>query len=88
VSGAHAIGEAVASRSVNAPRVAEKGEDPGFVEDAPVLDAVAEGFGDDLRVVHETRGEIAIRPAARVFEGLREIPVIERADGADFCFEE
>src|SRR5262249_55518171 len=36
----------------------------------------------------EARGEIAIGPAAGVFKRLREIPVVQRADGTDLCFEQ
>ena len=86
VRGAHAIGQAAARGRVNAPSVAEEGKDPGLVEDAPIANAVAEGFGHDLRVVREARDEVAIGPAAGVFESLREVPLIERADGADLRF--
>ncbi len=88
VRGAHAVGKILARRRVNAPRVAEKREDPGFVENAPVGDAVAEGANDDFGVLREARGEIAIGPAACVFQFLRQIPMVERAERADFRCEE
>src|SRR5262249_56073798 len=84
---AHAVVKIVSRGSVNAPSVAKESENPGLIENAPVLNAIAEGFDDKLGVVDETRGKVAVGPAAGVFEGLRKIPVIESADGADFCFE-
>src|SRR5262249_46747695 len=87
VSGAHAIAEAVARGSVNAPSVAEESENPGLIENAPVLNAITEGFDDNLCVVGEAASKIAIGPTAGVFEGLRKIPVIERANGANLRFE-
>jgi len=88
VRGAHALGEIAARGSMNAPRIAEKGEDPRFVEETPVRDAVAECANGKVGVIAEARGEIAIGPAAGPFQFLREIPVIERAEWTDFCFEE
>jgi hypothetical protein len=41
----------------------------------------------DVKVISETRGEIAIGPAASGFQFLRQIPVIERAKRTDFRFE-
>ena len=73
---------------MNAPRIAEKGEDPRFVEEAPVRDAVAECANGKVGVIAEARGEIAIGPAAGFLQFLREIPMIERAERTDFCFEE
>jgi hypothetical protein len=88
VRGTHAFGEILARWGVNAPGVAEKRENPRFVENAPVGDAVAESANDNFGVVREARGEIPIGPAAGVFQFLREIPMVERAERTDFCFEE
>lgn len=68
--------------------IPEKREDPGFVENAPMRDAVAEGADGDVNVIGEARGEIAMGPAAGFLQFLRKIPMIERAERADFGFEE
>src|SRR6266849_5857293 len=70
------IGETGATGRVDAPGIAERGEDPRLVEDAPVGNAVAESTAHDVRVFGEARGEVAIGPAAGIFEGLRQIPVV------------
>src|SRR5690606_4835567 len=43
---------------------------------------------DELRVVGETPGGVAVRPAARVLERLRQVPVVERREGADAGLEQ
>src|ERR1700758_1550258 len=58
-----------------------------LVEGHEVLDAVGEPFGDVAGVVGERFGGVAGSPATFVFEGLREIPVEERAIGLDACRE-
>src|SRR5579859_4324890 len=73
---------------MNAPGVAEESEDPRFVKDAPMLNAIAESLADDLGVIGEAANDVAIGPAAGVFESLRKVPVIKSADGTDFCFEQ
>ena len=88
VRGAHAIGEILARRRVNAPGITEKREDPRFVENAPVRDKVAEGADGDVNVIGEARGEIAMGPAAGFLQFLRKIPMIKRAERADFRFKE
>jgi hypothetical protein len=68
--------------------VAHPGKGPGHVEGGPDGDAVAEMFGENARVVGEVAGEIAVRPAAAVFEGLGQVPVVEGAEGAESGFED
>src|SRR6266478_5704484 len=87
VAGFQEIGETGATWRVDAPGVAERGEDPGLVEDAPVGNAVAESAAHDVRVFGKACGEVAIRPAACVFKDLRQIPVIEGDERANLCFE-
>jgi hypothetical protein len=45
-------------------------------------------LGEEGGVVGGIRGEIAVGPASAVFECLREVPVIDGAEGADVGFEE
>ncbi len=61
---------------------------PGHVEGRPDGDAVAEMFGEDAGVVAEVAGEVAVRPAAAVFERLWQVPVLHGAPGADAGFEQ
>src|SRR5258708_7578846 len=79
VGGAHALGEILARRRVSAPAVAEKGEDPRLIENAPVRDAIAESPPGDVNIVGDARGEIAIRPAAGAVQSMRKIPMLESA---------
>src|SRR5262249_50273778 len=88
VRGTHALLKVAAGGSGNGPSVAEECEDPRLVENAPMLDAIAERFDNELRVNHKKGGQIAIWPTPHRFQGLWEIPVIERADGTDFRFEQ
>src|SRR5215467_9495901 len=74
--GAHAVNEIVTSRGMNPPPIAKKGEDPRLIENAPMLDTVAEGARDDFGVFREAAGQVAIRPASRVFQLLRQVPMI------------
>jgi len=69
---------------MSAVRVAEKREDPRLIENAPVRDAVAEGADGDVNVISKAGGEIAVGPAAGVFQFLRKVPMIEGAEWADF----
>jgi hypothetical protein len=80
--------DVAARRSMHGPGIAEKREDPGFVENAPMRDAVPEGADGDVNVISEARGEIAMGPATSLFQFLGEIPMIEGAEWADFGFEE
>src|SRR5258708_30106314 len=88
VRGAHALGEILSRWRVNSPCIAQKREDPWLVENAPVGDAVAQGAGDDFRVLREAAGKIPIRPASRVFQFLRQVPMVKRAERPDFRFEQ
>ena len=87
MAGAQEIEEAFAGGGMRAVSIAELGEDERFVEDAPMVDTIAQSADNHVDVVGKTSGEIAIGPAAVVFKGLGKVPVIERAKGADFGFE-
>ena len=65
-----------AAGGVNAGAVAQPGEDVGLVENAPGVDLVAERLDQDVGVVGEVSGGVAIGPATLVFERLRQVPVI------------
>src|SRR5674476_287496 len=73
----------LATGGVHAGCVAEVGRAPRLVESRPDLHAVAEHLGSLGRVVREAVGGVARRPAARVLERLREVPVVERDDRVD-----
>jgi len=68
---------------VEADAIAHHGEDQRLVEDHPALHAVAEGLSHDVGVICEAPGGVAVRPAAGVFQGLGEVPVIECGEGPD-----
>ncbi|MDF9816883.1 hypothetical protein M2266_006196 [Streptomyces sp. SPB162] len=72
-----------AARRVHPLRVPQEGAAPRLVERRPGRYPVAEGAGDDRRVVGEPVGGLADRPAARVLQLLRQVPVVERQDGPD-----
>src|SRR5437899_5152981 len=64
MGGAHALDEIRARRRVNAPSITQKREDPRLIEDAPMLDAVAQRARDDFGVFSEAASQIAIGPAS------------------------
>ena len=53
------------------------GEGGGLVEQHPIRNSVAQSAGNEFNVVCKTRARIATGPASGIFEGLRQIPVIE-----------
>ncbi len=71
------------ARRVHARAVAQEGAAPGLVEGDPLLHAVAQRVAHDLRVLGEAVRRVALRPAARVLQLLREIPVVEGQRGLD-----
>ena len=68
---------------VLAPGVAEPGHDPRLVVRDPVADAVTETPADGIGVLDEPLCRRALRPASRVLERLRRIPVEEGRVGLD-----
>ncbi|CAM5256229.1 hypothetical protein SGLAM104S_09630 [Streptomyces glaucescens] len=66
-----------AAGGVDAGAVAEEGAAPRLVQGDPLLHPVAERLADDLRVLGEAVGGVALRPAARVLQLLRQVPVVE-----------
>ena len=79
------VGLARAARRVLTPRVPDPGVDPRLVVRRPVADAVAEPAHDRLGVLDEGLRGRAHRPAARVLERLRRVPVEERRERLDPC---
>ncbi len=59
-------------------QVAEEVDDPGLVDRQPPRDAVAERLVTDCCKLGEALHGVAVAPAARVLERLRQIPVVER----------
>ncbi len=66
-----------AAGSVHPGGVAQEGRAPGLVERDPLLHAVAERLAHDLRVLREPVRGVPLRPAARVLQLLRQVPVVE-----------
>src|SRR5215813_10058331 len=58
VRGLHTVSVIRTRGSVNTPSVTEECEDPRFIDNAPILDALAERFNNDLRIVRELGGEV------------------------------
>ena len=83
VGGLHEIVPVGASGSVDAQGIPEPGEYVGLVENAPGVDVVAEILHEQVGVVGEVSGGVAIGPAALVFERLRQVPVIHGDQRAD-----
>ena len=72
-----------ATRRVHAGRVAEVGRAPRLVVGRPRRHPVAEALVHDGGVLDEGLGRAAHRPATRVLERLRQVPVVERGDRLD-----
>src|SRR5262249_49714857 len=53
---------------------------PGHVERSPDRDPVSEIPGQVPRVIGEVACEIAVGPSTAIFQGLRQVPMIERAE--------
>ncbi len=68
---------------VRAVRVAEHRRAPRLVQRGPGVDPVAERVEDQHRVVGEPVRGVADRPAARVLQLLRQIPVVQRHPRVD-----
>src|SRR5579875_1609217 len=82
------VRQAGPARRVLGAVVAEEGATPGLVQGDPVADAIAQPARDDVHVGGEGLGCGARRPAPRVLERLREVPVIERDPGREAGGEE
>ena len=73
---------------VAADAMAEDRDDRGLVQHHPVLRAVAEPPGDDLRVIGEPVGDVAVGPAAAILKRLRQVPVIQAGPRLDAATEQ
>ena len=85
---AQEVEEAFAPRSMRAFQITQIDNGGGFVEQHPIGNAVAERARDNVHVVSKTRSRIAIGPAPGIFQGLRQIPVVERYKRADSRFQQ
>ncbi len=56
---------------------------PGFVERGPGIDLACEFAAHQVGVIGEAIRDVAIEPAAAIFQILRQIPVIERDKGLE-----
>src|ERR1700739_3191146 len=88
VGGTHRCGKIRARRSMHAAAIAQKSKNPRFVEDAPVGNAIAQGAGDDLTIIREPSNQVAVGPSPHIFQGLRQIPVIQGGKRPDIGFVE
>ena len=68
---------------VHSHAVAEAHVDERLVEGDPEPDPVAEAGGGQVGVLGEPGGGVAVQPAAGVFEGLRQVPVVEGGHRVD-----
>ena len=68
---------------VVAEHVAQERDAPRLVVGDPVVDAVAEAAGNDIGVVDEGVHRGAVGPAARVLQGLGQVPMVQGDKGAD-----
>ena len=86
VVGGREAGRAVLpARGVHAGGVAEERRAPRLVERGPDPHPVAERVVHRGGVVGEPVGGVAVGPAARVLQRLRQVPVVERQPGRDAC---
>jgi hypothetical protein len=83
VGGGHRCGRLRAPGRVHAGGVAQHRRAPRLVHRAPPADAVAEGLGHDRRVVAEAQRRLPGRPAPRVLQRLRQVPVVQRGHRLD-----
>ena len=78
----------VPARRVPALAVAEVGRAPWLVERRPGVHSITEGGAHDRGIVLERVGGRARRPAARILERLRQVPVVQRRDRLDAAGEQ
>ena len=71
------VGETGDSGRMTAGAISEHRLNVGLVEHRPVLDAVAQAPGRDLRIVGELFSDVAVGPAALLLQRLRQVPMIE-----------
>jgi hypothetical protein len=76
----HRGGTALQARREDAPLVAEHGHHPGLVVGGDGRHAVAQ-LAHVPGVVDEALHRVAVRPAALVLQGLRQVPVVQRQVG-------
>src|SRR5580700_2292977 len=72
----------------NADAITEIRERPGHVEGRPNGDTVSEILCKDSCVISEISGKVTVGPAAAIFQHLGQVPVVQRAEGADARFEQ
>src|SRR5580692_2688027 len=68
---------------MNANTVSVICKGPRHVERSPYGDSITKFSCKDPRVIGEVSGEVAIGPATLVLESLRQVPMVERAEGAN-----
>ena len=86
--GREGVGPAGPPRRVHPGAVAEIGGAPRLVERRPGVHPVAEAGHDQRGVVGVPQRGVADRPAAGVFEFLRQVPVVERRHRAHAALEQ
>src|ERR1700677_1807281 len=78
VGSAQEVEETLASGSERAFKISPVGEGRGFVEQRPIGNPVTQSLCNELRIIGKAGGGVAIWPAASVFQGLGQVPVVER----------
>ena len=63
-------------------------DDRGFVQHDPVLCAVTQPAGDNLRIIGKPFSNVAVAPAAAILQRLRQIPVIKAGPRLDAATEQ
>ena len=82
------IVEAGPARWKGARSIAHESDRPRHVKGCPDRDSITEMLGEDAGIVCEVIGEIPVRPAAPILEGLGKIPVVHGAPWADAGFKQ
>ena len=85
MGGVQRLPRLVAAGRVHAGQIAQDRENPRLVEHHPVFHAIAQPIGDDRGVVGEMLRGVAIRPSARIFERLRQVPMEQRDERPDLA---
>ena len=88
VGGVHGGDVVLAAGCVHAGGVAEKRHAPRLVDRDPAAHPVAERVVDERGVLGQAVGGLALRPAARVLEHLRQVPVVQRRPRLDAAFQQ
>jgi hypothetical protein len=88
VRGPYRVLKVLLARRMDASVVAQVRRAPGLVKGNPVLDPIPQVLGYQVGIFGESVGRLPARPAALVFQGLGQIPVVEGGPGGNTLFQE